>query len=85
MSINEDSVKDAFRLFFEKNADRAPTIWYTTLSRIKFMCRMNGLTIKQAGRLVKKVAAKRITPSQVIDYLSDHKSPNGTAKNLSKQ
>lgn len=60
--------------FFRDCMSRPPievATWYTTLNRIKYVCRMNGLTIKQAGRLVKKVANGRLTVNQVMDHLSE--------------
>ncbi len=47
-----------------------PMFWYTTLNRIKYVCRMNGLSIKQTGRIVKRVADGRMTANQVLDHLS---------------
>lgn len=67
----ELTTENVQRMFQTFSANQKTTaVWYTTLTRIKFVCRMNGLSLKQAGRLARKVAQGRMTVNQVMDHLS---------------
>ncbi len=67
--MNQRSVEEFFRLF--RNPTQKTAVWYTSLPRIKFVCRMNGLSIKQSGRIVTKVSMGRMTANQVLDHISE--------------
>jgi hypothetical protein len=51
-------------------------VWYTTLPTMKYVCRLNGLSVKQSGRLVKQVANGRMTVNDVMDHLSGMRKLN---------
>ncbi len=67
-SVTDSSIREFFLRFMKEPPK--PMFWYTTLNRIKYVCRMNGLSIKQTGRIVKRVADGRMTANQVLDHLS---------------
>ena len=68
-SVTDSSIRELFLRFMKEPPK--PMVWYTTLNRIKYVCRMNGLSIKQTGRIVKRVADGRMTANQVLDHLSN--------------
>ena len=49
----------------------AVATWYTTLPKVKKLCRREGLSVKQSGRIVKRVSDGRMTVNQVLDHLSN--------------
>ncbi len=48
---------------------KTEAFFYTTISRLKYVCRLNGLTKKQSGRIIKKVANGRMSANDVINHL----------------
>ena len=69
-TLKHDSIREFF-LHFLNQPQPKTLVWYTTLNRIKYVCRMNGLSVKQTGRLVKRVADGRMTANHVLDHLSN--------------